>query len=163
MPQPQAVTNTDQEAGTTAHGGQATLVERELSTAERRRQTRVPFQIQVSYPRRNAFFFEYTRNISHGGMFIATTTPFDIGTRFTFALSIPGENEPVKLEGEVRWRVTPEDMQGLKDPVEDLEPGMGIAFLFTDEKKRDAIQDRVQAMIEEAFGENIAHQLINGK
>lgn len=146
-----------QNAGVTAHGGQATV---SATTAERRRQQRVPLSIKVRYPRRNAFFFEYTRNISHGGMFIGTEKPFPIGTRFRFALEIPGEEEPLQLTGEVRWRVAPEDMEGLRDPIENLETGMGIAFLFEDQEERRVFEGHVEAMMMDAFGPEIAQQLM---
>lgn len=148
-----------QDAGVTAHGGRATV---HATTDERRRQQRIPLSIKVSYPRRNAFFFEYTRNISHGGMFIGTQKPFPIGTRFKFALEIPGEDEPLQLTGEVRWRVTPEDMEGLKEPVENLETGMGIAFLFEDQEEREVFEAHVATMIQDAFGVEIAQHLLPG-
>ncbi len=142
--------------GETAYGGEAFV-----TASNRRFEARYPMAIRVKYPRRNAFFFEYTRNISRGGMFIATSKPLDLGERFVFELEVPGEEAPLQLLGEVRWRVTPEDVQGVRKPVEDLEAGMGIAFLFGEEGgDQVAFNARVMEMINEAFGPEIAQELL---
>jgi type IV pilus assembly protein PilZ len=141
--------------GVTAHGGEATFHD----VRDRRHQDRVPLEIKVRYPRRNAFFFEYTRNISRGGMFIGTQRPFPIGTRFDFALEIPGEPEPMILHGEVRWRVTEDDLQGLHQDIDKLETGMGIAFLFADDDERRRFERHVEEMLDDAFGPELAAAL----
>src|SRR3981189_2697567 len=51
----------------------------------------------------NAFFADYTKNISKGGTFIKTSRPLPVGTRFLFALAVPALSEPVTLDGEVTW------------------------------------------------------------
>ncbi len=126
-------------AGTTTFGARAQL-------SNRRRYTRHHLEIRVSYPQRNSFFSEYTRNISHGGMFIATHKPLPEGTKLQFVLEIPGEEAPLHLQGEVRWCVRPEDMVGIRRPMPDLEPGMGIAFCFETTASREAFAQRVEAM-----------------
>lgn len=148
----QAVSATD--GGTTAYGGEASAEGR-----NRRIDDRLPMSIRVRYPRRNAFFFEYTRNISHGGMFIATSQPFDIGTRFRFELEVPGEDEPISLLGEVRWTVEPRQIEGMSASAPDVDAGMGIQFIFDADGAREAFEARVRGMVEDAFGPHISRQL----
>ena len=93
-------------------------------------------------------------------MFIATEHSFEVGTRFAFDLEVPGEDDPFRLFGEVRWAVTPEDMEGLKEPVPDMEPGMGIRFVFDDAAQQEALDARVRDMVEEAFGPVITSKLL---
>lgn len=143
------------EGGTTSFGGEASVEGR-----NRRSEDRVPMSIRVRYPRRNAFFFEYTRNISHGGMFIATQQPFDIGTRFQFELEVPGEDETIKLIGEVRWTVEPRQIEGMAPSAPDVDAGMGIQFLFDDDDLRADFNKRVRGMVEEAFGPRISQELL---
>ena len=148
-------TTSDANRGETAYGGQTVV-----APSNRRIDPRYPMAIRVSYPRRNAFFFEYTRNISRGGMFIGTKNPMELGERFLFELDVPGEDEPMAIVGEVRWRVTPEEVSGIKDDIEDLEVGMGIAFIFDDDASQHTFNDKVMEMLYEAFGTEIAHELM---
>ena len=141
--------------GRTAYGGHA-----EVSEDNRRRDPRFPLSVRVRYPRRNAFFFEYTRNISRGGMFIATDTPRPIGDRFVFEMEIPDEDIPIKIKGEVRWRVTPEDVEAVKGAPCDLEAGMGISFIYEDASEKAEFETHVMAMLNEAFGPEIADELL---
>ncbi len=141
--------------GTTAYGGHAMV-----SHDNRRNDPRYPMCVQVKYPRRNAFFFEYTRNISRGGMFIATDKPMELGERFTFELQIPGEDEPMRLVGEVRWRVTPDEVSGMKGPVKDLETGMGIAFIFDSNQDKTDFEHKVTHMLHDAFGPELTNELL---
>jgi type IV pilus assembly protein PilZ len=139
----------------TSYGGQGTL-----TRDNRRSETRYPAAIKVRYPRRNSFFFEFTRNISRGGMFIATQDPMEVGERFVFEMEIPGEEEMFPLVGEVRWCVRPQDIQGVKKEIEDLDVGMGVAFVFEDDDNRKRFTDKVMSMLYEAFGTEIAHELM---
>lgn len=143
-------------SGQTAYGAMAIL-----DTDNRRSDPRFPMAVRVRYPRRNAFFFEYTRNISRGGMFIGTQEPREVGDRFFFELDVPGEEEPFRLLGEVRWRVTPEEVSSVRDvPGEALEVGMGIAFIFDDEAQQARFNDRVVTMLNDAFGPEITKELL---
>src|SRR3954465_11419865 len=73
---------------------------------------RAPLRLRIDYDRMNAFFADYTKNISKGGTFIKTTRPLDVGSRCQFALSLPALSEPLMLEGEVVWTLTPELARG---------------------------------------------------
>lgn len=128
--------------------------------AERREQARVDLKLRVRYPRRNAFFHEYTQNISRGGMFIATRQPFEPGTRLMFELDIPGEAELLKIRGEVRWRVQPSDLDGLKTPPQGLECGMGIAFLFESDEEKARFEEAAVAMLTDELGPEVARRLV---
>src|SRR2546421_12257516 len=93
-----------------------------------RKSPRAPVRLRVDYERMNAFFADYTKNISKGGTFIKTARPLPIGTRFLFALSVPALSEPVQITGEVQWIA----QAGFAGPAgSDGEPGMGIRFVFT--------------------------------
>lgn len=148
--------HTNHPKATTAFGGEATVLE-----PERRQEGRLPLAIKVRYPQRNAFIFEYTRNISRGGMFIATQSPFPPGTKFSFMLEIPHEPQPLDIEGEVRWRVTQEDVENTHKPIDNLEVGMGIAFKFQDEETRQSFEKHVKEMMCAEFGEEIAAKLLD--
>ena len=70
-------------------------------TTERREHPRTPVVLRVAYEQQNAFFSDYTRNISKGGTFIPTRLSVPLGTEFRFRLVVPGRQEPLELEGVV--------------------------------------------------------------
>jgi len=72
-----------------------------------RRNPRAPLRLRIDYERMNEFFADYTKNISKGGTFIKTTRPLEIGSRCQFSLSLPALPEPVQLQGEVAWLLSP--------------------------------------------------------
>src|SRR6267143_699335 len=86
-----------------------------------RRHPRAPLRLRIGYERMNAFFADYTKNISKGGTFIKTVRPPEVGTRCRFSLSLPALPEPLLLDGEVAWVLAPGDAQQ-----REAEPGMGV-------------------------------------
>ena len=80
--------------------------------SERRGGDRAPIELKVEYRRLNAFFADYTKNISRGGTFIATSRPLPIGTEFIFRLTVPTLEEAISLRGRVRWIIEEGDPAG---------------------------------------------------
>ncbi len=103
----------------------------------------------------NAFFADYTKNISRGGMFIKTPRPLETGSRCQFSLSLPALADPLALEGEVVWVLGPEEAQR-----QGAEPGMGIRFVFADEAARHDFERLVERLMEESLGSQAAHALL---
>ncbi len=122
--------------------------------AEQRQQIRAPIKLRVGYERMNSFFADYTKNISKGGTFIKTTRPLPIGTRFTFALTVPALSEPVQLTGEVTWTLAPETA-GSEDP------GMGIRFIFQNDGEKRDLESLVERMMVESFGPEVTKGLLS--
>jgi uncharacterized protein (TIGR02266 family) len=81
---------------------------------------RVPVVIGVGGERVNA----ETRNIGLGGVFFATRAPPPVGQRISLNLTLPQRDEPLAVDGEVRW-VRLGDDGGLRDGV----PGVGVKFV----------------------------------
>ena len=124
------------------------------SDADRRRAPRGPIRLRVDYERMNAFFADYTKNISKGGTFIKTARPLPIGTRFLFALSVPALSEPVQITGEVQW------IAGADSPGPDNEPGMGIRFVFTADEERIRFERLVHGLMEHSLGPEVTRGLL---
>ena len=127
------------------------------SDADRRVAPRGPIRLRVDYERMNAFFADYTKNISKGGTFIKTVRPLPIGTRFVFALSVPALSEPVQITGEVQWIAKGDST----DPADaDNEPGMGIRFVFTADEERIRFERLVQGLMEHSLGPDVTRGLL---
>lgn len=114
-----------------------------------RSSVRMPIELRVEYRRMNAFFADYTKNISRGGTFIRTDKPLQVGTRFRFLLSVPEKEEPFALEGEVVW---------CRDEGE--EPGMGIRFVYEDAAVRGEFESVVEGWMEERLGRMLTERLL---
>jgi len=126
------------------------------SDPDLRRSGRAPVKLRVDYERMNSFFADYTKNISKGGTFIKTTRPLPIGTRFLFSLSVPALSEPVTLDGEVTWILPVEVAATHRE-----EPGMGIRFIFEDERARMEFEDLVERMLVDSLGLEAAHAMLS--
>jgi len=93
---------------------------------ERRQHPRVPLVIRVSHRLADAYMYYYSLDLSLGGMFLETRSPFPAKTRLSLDFQLPDRERRVAVEGEVVRTVTPD----LNNPA--LEPGMGIAFTAID-------------------------------
>ena len=120
-------------------------------TAERRHHARKPVELQVAYEQRNAFFADYTKNISKGGTFIRSSRSLPIGTVFRFRLVVPGRSDPFELEGVV-----------VRNQADGDEPGVGIQFRWSDEERRRGFEEAVEAMMTESFGPEVARRILDG-
>ncbi len=98
----------------------------------------------------NSFFADYTKNISKGGTFIKTKKPLPIGTRFLFKLTIPRRENPFELLGEVVWSKADGD-----------EPGMGIRFIYGDDRQRTEFEGVVEQLMADSLGPELTEKLLN--
>jgi type IV pilus assembly protein PilZ len=126
--------------------------------AERREHERHPIELKVEYKRLNKFFADYTRNICKGGTFIKTAKPLEVGTEFIFKLFVPELEEPLRIRGEVKWVVHPEEIDELED--DPREPGMGIRFIYADDAERQALEQMVEDLMVGSLGPLLYEKLM---
>lgn len=101
-----------------------------MTTPNRRKSTRAPIEVKVDYRTIGSFITDYSKDISQGGIFIATSMPYNIGDQIRLRITLPGSVLPFSLEGVVRWVVQP--------GAGDKQPGMGLEFVsFTDDVKAE--------------------------
>ncbi len=128
----------------------------EKTGAERREYIRAPIELKVEYKKMNTFFADYTKNISKGGTFIKTDKPLPVGTEFLFRLAIPLLKEPVEIRGVVVWI---NEAEKLAHPeVEEL--GMGIRFIYDNDRQREEFYEMVEGMMRESLGEHLYKKLM---
>lgn len=121
---------------------------------ERRKSDRAPIELKVEYKRLNSFFSDYTRNISHGGIFIRTAAPLEVGTRFLFRLQVPNLQSPLTLKGLVRW------IQDGEPDSEATPRGMGIEFEFDSDAERLALAETVEKLMVDNLGQLLYSKLV---
>jgi len=126
-----------------------------MPDSDQRRGQRAPVRLRVDYERMNSFFADYTKNISKGGTFIKTARPLPLGARCQFAFALPALSDPLMLEGEVAFMLTPGEAQQ-----RGAEAGMGIRFVFRDVAAQRDFADLVERMMAESFGEELTRGLL---
>lgn len=104
--------------------------------SERRDFLRWPIVVDVTMDSEHALFSHddqaFTRDLSEGGIFIATRRPQPAGTRLRFQFTLPDSDEPIVALGEVQW-VTPPQTPPSTIPFgpepSRIPTGMGLRFL----------------------------------
>jgi type IV pilus assembly protein PilZ len=124
---------------------------------DRREDVRAPIELKVEYKRLNAFFADYTKNISRGGTFIKTGRPLPIGTEFLFKLYVPQLQAALEIHGEVQWIVTEADVdEGKSD-----EAGMGIRFVYREGATKDEVKTTVERLMVDSLGQRLYTRLMD--
>lgn len=126
---------------------------------DRRHTPRASLSLRVEYTKLNAFFADYTQNISTGGTFIRSEDPLPKGTVFMFRLIVPRLPTPISLQGEVVW-VKERGQPSPPGLPPDQEPGMGIRFLYDSPEQRAAITETVEQLMIESLGSHLYHKLM---
>lgn len=124
---------------------------------ERRSEARAPIELKVEYKRLNAFFADYTKNISRGGTFIKTSRPLPIGTEFLFKLYVPNLDGPLEIHGEVQWIVTDEDVAAGAHE----EAGMGIRFVYREGIPAAEVTRTVERLMVDSLGQRLYTRLMD--
>lgn len=109
----------------------------EAAAAERRKSRRLPINVMVEYEDQQDFLTDYTANMDIGGMFIKTSTPLEMGTRFRLRFKVSGRDKPIDTVAVVRWNLRPEEAGPLN-------AGMGVQF----ERLSASDEAAVQAMLD---------------
>lgn len=126
---------------------------------ERREDVRAPIELKVEYKRVNAFFADYTKNISRGGTFIKTGRPLPIGTEFLFKLYVPQLEAALEIHGEVQWIVSDQDVADGKHD----EAGMGIRFVYREGASKDEVQRTVEKLMVDNLGQRLYTRLMSAR
>jgi uncharacterized protein (TIGR02266 family) len=104
---------------------------------ERRREPRHAIKIDVNYSFGESYLYSRSGNISEMGIFLLSNEPLARGTRIELRFAVPGEPDPLRVMGEVRWIVHPGAGQ---------EPGMGVQFLDPTDEFRDRVRELIRTM-----------------
>jgi uncharacterized protein (TIGR02266 family) len=91
--------------------------------AERRAEPRIELEVEVGLETDHNFYTGLTQDISSGGLFVATSIMYGVGQRLRVRFSLPGQNEPITADAEVRWVRDPRAMKT------DSPEGIGLRFV----------------------------------
>jgi uncharacterized protein (TIGR02266 family) len=98
--------------------------EREPRMGPARRTSRADLEVPVSFRSRGTWGTGMTKNVSSGGLFVATFRSLPVGARVVVRLTFPGDREALEALGEVRWARAFQDL-------DDRPTGLGLRFIDT--------------------------------
>ena len=90
------------------------------------------------------FIDNHASDVSKGGIFIKTSTPFPQGTLLKFEIRLAGDQSVIAGVGRVVWKRDPAAASGTTHPA-----GMGVKFIKLDDSSR-AVIDKLVASREDA-------------
>jgi type IV pilus assembly protein PilZ len=88
---------------------------------DNRTNRRVETSIDILFRESGAFIKSHTLNVSNGGLFLETENPLPIDSVVTLRMRLPGETEPMEIQGCVVW-------SNPKGKNNAFPSGMGIQF-----------------------------------
>ena len=112
---------------------------------ERRKQPRVFVRALVDYESPDTYLYDYSKDLSEGGVFIETQKPLPTGTPVTLRFTLPDIDRVFQVKGKVAWLNETRPKGGAKAPK--LPVGMGVQFEAIEEPDRVAIRGYVDKLI----------------
>jgi len=103
---------------------------------EQRTSPRCETKIDILFKESGAFIRSYMLNVSNGGLFLKTDKPLPIDTTVTLLIRLPGQAEPMEIQGCVVW--TNPRGKNTAFPC-----GMGIQFTKMTPEQKKIIDDFV--------------------
>jgi uncharacterized protein (TIGR02266 family) len=101
-------------------------------------------QLRLGYPDVDAFVSRFARNVTRGGVFIATRETRQVGDELRFEIALAGGPVVLAGRGRVTW-VRPHDAEAPRKPY-----GMGIQFIEVDAATRPVLERLLE--VREASG-----------
>jgi type IV pilus assembly protein PilZ len=102
---------------------------------DRRINRRIELEVEVGLESDHNFYTGLTRDISSGGLFVATGVTYEVGDHVTVKFTLPGLDTPITTEAQVRWVRDPRTIRT------DGPEGMGLKFIDLTPEARAAIAE----------------------
>src|ERR1700722_1537220 len=113
-------------------------------TRKDRRAKIVSLNVRYKSATVDEFIENHSHDVSRGGIFIKTPTPFPPGTLLKFEIRIAGDKAVIAGVGRVVWKRETAQASG------ELPAGMGVKFIKLDDSSRGVIDKLVDAKGSEA-------------
>ena len=97
------------------------------------RDPEAPFRVRLRYAAFDTFIEKFGPNVTRGGVFLASKTPFPVGTTFAFEIQLAAGEVALAGDGKVTW-VKPFD-----PATPQKAHGMGVQFLRLDAASRELL------------------------
>jgi uncharacterized protein (TIGR02266 family) len=114
-----------------------------MPPSSRRRALRVPSELEVTFEDARGFQRAYLRNISEGGVYVATELDLRMRDRFQLRILVRDPDETIELPVEVVW------VNRTPSPSSGLAPGVGVAWLELQPEKKLAIKRIIHSALDD--------------
>lgn len=112
--------------------------EKNIIIEKRRQEARFDARIKVGFKSDRAFLWEYSEDISKGGIFIRTTNPVPLNSKVQLKLSLPGKDREISVVGEVIYIV--KEGEGKRGS------GMGLQLIEFNEDGKKEIEKYIEKL-----------------
>ncbi|MDP7111944.1 MAG: PilZ domain-containing protein [Myxococcota bacterium] len=112
-------------------------IKQSIDSDERRGHTRKRVTVKVGLRSEHGFWAGFTEDISEGGIFVATSAPFELGEKVTVNLMLGKQLGQVPVRCVVCW-IRPDTGGGLP-------PGMGLRFIDLDGDAAEQVRKYVES------------------
>ncbi len=116
------------------------------NTTVGRKSPRYIVSIRVTFKSEEQFIQEYTKDISNGGIFVATDKPLPMESKVELVLSLPNFPKVVKVIGEIVHIFNIEQVKLLDH---NRVPGMGVQFLEFEEDGQQVLEEYFKSLSKE--------------
>lgn len=100
---------------------------------EKRDDPRTLIKIKIDYEAEGAYLYDYSHDLSEGGIFLQTDNPLEVGETINLKFILPEVLEEIETTGEVTFS-NPSGVEGLT-------AGMGVKFVGLSEEQLAHIRD----------------------
>jgi uncharacterized protein (TIGR02266 family) len=101
-----------------------------MNDEDRREHERIPLEMWVDETHGQDIYYQRAANISEGGLYLERTIPHEKGTVVSLQFTLPDEEEPIRVKGEVVGA--------------DVDPlGMHVRFLDVSEELRERLREYI--------------------
>ncbi len=103
-----------------------------------RKKPRIMIRALVDYESQGTYFYDYSTNLSEGGLFIETENVMPVGAQVTLRFTLPNIEYVFEVLGVVKW-INLDEKQNPK-----ILKGMGVGFQSMDDKDRELLDEFIQ-------------------
>jgi uncharacterized protein (TIGR02266 family) len=105
-----------------------------------------PVRVRLRYAAFETFIEKFAPNVTRGGVFLASRTPFPVGTVFRFEIQLAGGEVALAGEGKVTW------VKSFDPAAPQKAHGMGVQFLTLDAPSRETLNRMLERKAAGASG-----------
>ncbi len=92
-------------------------------------------KLLLDYPDSEAYLYDYSTNLSEGGIFLKNAEAIPLGKHISMKFTIPNDINLLEATGIVKWVITEEEAR-----LDNVVQGVGIEFLYLKEETKKIIK-----------------------
>ena len=107
---------------------------------EKRNQPRVMVRALVDYESNGTYLYDYSNDLSEGGIFIETDNPLPQGSELTLRFTLPDVDRVFEIKGVVAW------VNGVDNKSKKMLMGMGVEFTNMEGDDKSTLDEYIKKL-----------------